>query len=90
MTCQTNERVAFVAPGSEEVKQAFAANNVVPVIADLTDNDPVITNFIFAYGYSSIPVNIVIPGDNDKPAIAIDGPIASGKTFIEMVEMATR
>ncbi|MDG2125291.1 MAG: hypothetical protein P8J87_16430 [Verrucomicrobiales bacterium] len=58
------------------------------MVADMTDNDAVMTNFVFAYGYASIPVNLVIPGDPDKPAIALDGPIASGDTFIEMINKA--
>ena len=60
------------------------------MVADMTDNDAVMTNFVFAYKYASIPVNMVIPGDANKPAIAIDGPITSGDTFIEMIEKAVQ
>ncbi len=60
------------------------------MVADMTDNDAVMTNFIFAYDYGSIPVNIVIPGKEDKPAITIDGPVSSGAPFVEMIEKAVQ
>ncbi len=60
------------------------------MVADQTDNDPVIVNFLFAYGIASIPYNLIIPGEDGKPAIGIDGPIKSGAPFIRAVELASQ
>ena len=60
------------------------------MVADLTGNDAVITNFLHAYGIASIPYNLTIPGEDGKPAIGIDGPVKSGAPFIRAIEMAVQ
>lgn len=65
-------------------------HDVVPMVADLTDNDPVILTFMFAYDKRvSIPFYLVIPGDESKPAIVLPDNFTSGAPIIEGIGKAS-
>lgn len=70
-TCQVNKRVVFKSPGSDQVAAAFARAGAVALKADWTDEDPVISEFLFRNGLFAIPVNFVYPADASKPPIML-------------------
>ncbi len=41
------------------------------MIADMTEENEVLTNFLFAYKAASIPFYLIYPGNNEKPAIQL-------------------
>ena len=62
LSCQVNERVALERP---EVRQAFAAHNVVLLKADWTRHDEAITKALTALDRSGVPAYaLYIPGES--------------------------
>jgi thiol:disulfide interchange protein DsbD len=70
-TCQVNKKVVFSSPGSEEVAATFARLGVVALKADWTNEDPIISEFLFRNGLFAIPVNFVYPADASRPPIML-------------------
>ena len=58
ITCKVNERGALA---SEKVKQAFADEGVVSLVADWTKADPEITKALAAFGRNGVPLYLVYP-----------------------------
>jgi len=56
LTCKVNERAVL---GRDAVRQAFADNHVVEMIADWTRPDPVITQALARFGRSGVPLYLV-------------------------------
>lgn len=72
------------------MKKALADANVVLMLADWTNDDPVIAETLFAYGSASIPFYLMIPGDSDKPAIQLPENFTSGEPILRALEIATQ
>ncbi|MBS1963112.1 MAG: thioredoxin family protein [Bdellovibrionales bacterium] len=56
VTCKVNETVVFE---RESVRQAFAGERVVALLADWTNSDPAITAALASVGRNSVPVYLV-------------------------------
>lgn len=65
ITCLVNERVAL---SSDTVIDALAANDVVYLKGDWTNNDPAITAVLKQYNTSGVPLYLMFPADPAKPA----------------------
>lgn len=65
ITCLVNERVAL---SSDTVVDALAANEVVYLKGDWTNNDPAITAVLKQYNTSGVPLYLMFPADPAKPA----------------------
>ncbi|HEY0961025.1 MAG TPA: thioredoxin family protein [Pseudomonadales bacterium] len=65
ITCLVNERVAL---SSDTVVDALAANDVVYLKGDWTNNDPAITAVLKQYNTSGVPLYLMFPADPSKPA----------------------
>jgi thiol:disulfide interchange protein len=66
VTCLVNERVAI---GTDAVKQAFAANNVIYLKGDWTRQDPAITAFLRQNGRDGVPLYVFFPAGGGRPAV---------------------
>lgn len=58
ITCKVNERGALA---SDAVKQAFAEQGVVTLVADWTKADPLITEELAHFGRNGVPLYLVYP-----------------------------
>lgn len=62
-TCKVNKIAVFSSP---EVRTAFAREEVVPLKADWTKKDPLITQALAKFGRSAVPFNLIYgPGSSD-------------------------
>lgn len=67
LSCQVNQRVALSSP---EVAEAFRKKGIVAVMADWTNQDPVIAKALAAFGRESVPLYVLYPpGADSKPVI---------------------
>lgn len=65
ISCKVNERVVF---DRDDVRDAFARNEVVALLADWTDRDDVIGRTLSAYGREGVPLYLYhAPGRPDAP-----------------------
>jgi thiol:disulfide interchange protein len=87
-TCQVNKRVVFKSPGSEAVTAAFGRLGVVALKADWTNEDPVISEFLFRNGLFAIPVNFVYPADPGRPPIMLPEGFLTQGNVLEGLEKA--
>jgi len=60
LTCKVNEKTILE---TEKVRNAMRDLGVVPLKADWTRRDPVITRWLQRYGKAGVPFYLVIPGD---------------------------
>jgi thiol:disulfide interchange protein DsbD len=63
-TCQANKALVF---SSKEVLEKFKELGVVPVRADWTNQDPLITKELAKYGKSAVPFNLLYLPGRDEP-----------------------
>jgi len=75
LTCQVNERTTFHHP---EVIRAFVNKGVIPLKADWTKRDPVITRFLARFGRSGVPFYVLFPGPADREPIVLPEIITPG------------
>lgn len=87
-TCQVNKKVVFKSPGSDQVTAAFARTGAVALKADWTNEDPVISEFLFRNGLFAIPVNFVYPADPSRPPIMLPEGFLTQGNVIEGLEKA--
>lgn len=60
ITCLANEKAVL---GNDTVQAAFAANAVTYMVADWTDYDPQIADFVASHGRSGIPLYVLYDGN---------------------------
>ena len=60
ITCLANEQAVLF---TEEMGAAFADRGVVYMVADWTQYDPVIGEFVNSHGRSGIPLYVMYPAD---------------------------
>ncbi|MEM9759990.1 MAG: thioredoxin family protein, partial [Pseudomonadota bacterium] len=65
ITCLANERAVL---DTAAVRDAFRATGVTYMIADWTDYDPTIADFVSSHGRSGIPL-YVLYSNNDEPTL---------------------
>ena len=68
LTCKVNERTILE---TASVRQHMADNGIVPLKADWTRNDPVITEWLARFGKAGVPFYLVIPADKNSPPIPL-------------------
>lgn len=82
LTCKVNEKTILE---TKKVRNAMRDLGVVPLKADWTRRDPVITRWLQRYGKAGVPFYLVIPSDRSLENIALpevitgDGVIAALK-----------
>lgn len=76
VTCKANEKATIK---TEKVQNMFKDNNVEFVIADWTNEDPIITEVLKEHGRAGVPFYLLYPSDTSKEAISLgDGIITAG------------
>jgi thiol:disulfide interchange protein len=65
-TCQANKKLVFHNDG---VLKYFAANKIVTLRGDWTNQDPRITAELARYGRSAVPFNLIWMPGKDQPVI---------------------
>ncbi len=65
-TCQSNKALVF---SSEAVRDRFGQLGVVPLKADWTSQDPVITQALESFGRSAVPFNLIYAPGHAEPVI---------------------
>ena len=75
LSCKANEKTVLA---SQSVRDAMKANGVVPLMADWTRRDPVITKWLQRYGKAGVPFYLMIPADRSKSHIALPEVITPG------------
>ncbi len=65
ITCLVNERVAL---GSQAFTAKLKEKGVIYLKGDWTNNDPAITEVLKQYATSGVPLYLMFPADNSKPA----------------------
>jgi thiol:disulfide interchange protein DsbD len=66
VTCLLNERVAI---GTDQVRHAFAADDVTYLKGDWTRQDPAITAFLRQNGRDGVPLYVFFPGGGGQPEV---------------------
>lgn len=74
-TCKVNERTVLA---TDDVRNAFAADDIVLVKADWTSRDPQITKLLRAFGRSGVPLYVVFPGNRPDAPIVLPEVITPG------------
>ncbi|MEX0677202.1 MAG: cytochrome c biogenesis protein CcdA [Pirellulales bacterium] len=84
MTCKANLLLAIE---TQEVRDALAANKVVPMLADYTKESPEIKNALEALQSRSVPLLAIFPsGSPDKPIVLRDW--ITKKQLLEAIDRA--
>jgi thiol:disulfide interchange protein len=66
VTCLVNERVAI---GTDQVRKAFAADDVTYLKGDWTRQDPAITAFLRQNGRDGVPLYVFFPAGGGEPEV---------------------
>ncbi|MEC9390766.1 MAG: thioredoxin family protein [Myxococcota bacterium] len=75
LSCKANEKTVLA---SQSVRDAMKENGVIPLKADWTRRDPVITQWLARYGKAGVPFYLIIPGDRTKAHIPLPEVITPG------------
>ena len=75
LSCQVNERTTFHHP---DVVRAFVDKEVIPLKADWTKRDPVITRMLARFGRSGVPFYVLFPGPEKREPIILPEFITPG------------
>ena len=75
LTCKANEKTILE---TESVRSAMAAKGIVPLKADWTRGDPVITEWLRRYERAGVPMYLVLPGDPSSQPIVLPEVITKG------------
>lgn len=66
ITCQLNKHIAL---DTKRTQQAFKKHGVILMIADWTNNNAEITEFLRSFGHNGVPLNVFYPAGGGKPVI---------------------
>ncbi len=75
LSCKANEKTVLE---SEKVRMAMKLNGIVPLKADWTRRDSVITTWLQRYGKAGVPFYLLLPADPSKAAIPLPEIITPG------------
>ena len=75
LSCKANEKTVLA---SQSVRDAMRDGGVVPLKADWTRRDPVITQWLTRYGKAGVPFYLMIPADRTKAHIPLPEVITPG------------
>ncbi|MEZ4238947.1 MAG: thioredoxin family protein [Myxococcota bacterium] len=70
LTCKANEAAVLDQP---DVRRAMADAGIVPLQADWTRSDPVITEWLHRNGRAGVPMYLLLPKDRTQPQIVLPG-----------------
>jgi thiol:disulfide interchange protein DsbD len=68
LTCKANEKAVI---NTAPVREAMRDHDVIPLMADWTRRDPVITEWLKRHGKAGVPFYLVLPADASAAPIAL-------------------
>lgn len=72
-------KTVFTLPGSDRVIRKFKELDIVPMEADLTEDDPEIWKYLHEnFNRSNIPVTLIYPADKERPPIILPELLTQG------------
>jgi thiol:disulfide interchange protein DsbD len=84
LTCKVNERTVLE---TEVVRSGMAAHGVVPLKADWTRRDAVISKWLERYGRAGVPFYLVVPADRTQAPIPL-GEVITPEGVVEALARA--
>ncbi|MBX3439620.1 MAG: thioredoxin family protein [Planctomycetaceae bacterium] len=82
--CKFNERTAL----NTEATAAFVEEHgVVPLIADWTEEDPIISKWLDRFGRIGVPLYVIVPPGKPGESIVLDGQLTQGR-ILEALKQA--
>jgi len=75
LSCKANEKTVLE---SETVRMAMKEHGIVPLKADWTRRDPVITEWLQRFGKAGVPFYLMLPADGTKAPIPLPEVITPG------------
>ena len=85
LTCKTNLKLAI---DTDAVHDLIAANGVVPMLADWTDQSPTIKKTLNELGYNSIPVLAIWPANSQQNGVIILSDLLSETQVLDALKQA--
>lgn len=85
LTCKANEKAILE---TKPVRESMRDNGVVPLKADWTKRDPVITEWLRRYQRAGVPFYLVLPADPTAAPIALPEVITAGMVMEAFKEAA--
>jgi len=85
LTCKSNLKFAI---DTRKVRELVEKNRVVPMLADWTDESPVVKKAFNDLGYNSIPVLAVWPADKPGEEVIVLADLISQSDVLEALEAA--
>lgn len=66
ITCQLNKHIAL---DTRRTRQVFKEKNITLMIADWTNQNSEITEFLRSFGHNGVPLNVFYPADSGEPVV---------------------
>ena len=86
ITCLANEQAVLF---TDDMTQAFAASEVTYMVADWTNYDPGIGEFVRQHGRNGIPLYVMYSGDLQAPPVILPQ-LLTTRIMMEALDAATR
>ena len=86
ITCLANEQAVLF---TDDMTQAFAASEVTYMVADWTNYDPGIGEFVRQHGRNGIPLYVMYSGDPQAPPVILPQ-LLTTRIMMEALDAATR
>jgi thiol:disulfide interchange protein len=85
LTCKVNEKTVLA---DESVVQKFKSSGIIPIRADWTTRNPVITQLLSKFGRSGVPLYVIFPAGKPGQPIVLPEVITTG-IVLDAIEKAT-
>jgi suppressor for copper-sensitivity B len=82
-TCRTNE---FVALNTKATKEFVEEHDIVPLLADFTQEPPEIQRWLRKFLKDGVPLTVIFPAERQNEPIVIEGPYLQGKLLAKLRE----
>jgi thiol:disulfide interchange protein DsbD len=74
--CKFNEAIAL---NTEATRQFVDEHGIVPLIADLTEHDEILTKWLEKFGGFGVPLYVIIPPGKPEQSIILDGQLTQSR-----------
>lgn len=84
MTCLSNKKLVLE---TETIRNAFRENNILPIEADYTSQNPEIKKLLHQFGKVGVPLNVIFPANRPQEAIILPE-LLTQKVVLDAIERA--
>jgi thiol:disulfide interchange protein len=82
-TCHANE---FVALNTKETQAFVEQHDIVPLLADFTEQPPEIKRWLHKFQQDGVPLTVIFPAERQNEPIVLTGPYFQGKLLAKLRE----